>query len=44
MNGAFCNALAFCFGLEEIDISGDKNVGDEGLSALYKGDIKIEGG
>jgi len=27
-----------------LDLTGDKNIGDEGIGALSKGDIKIEGG
>jgi hypothetical protein len=30
--------------VEEIDITGDKHIGDDGISHLSKGDIKIEGG
>lgn len=42
MTGAFCGPLSFCFHLEELDLTGDINVGDDGLSHLPKGDIKNE--
>eukprot|EP00349_Pseudokeronopsis_sp_Brazil_P006771 CAMPEP_0202960516 /NCGR_PEP_ID=MMETSP1396-20130829/4656_1 /ASSEMBLY_ACC=CAM_ASM_000872 /TAXON_ID= /ORGANISM="Pseudokeronopsis sp., Strain Brazil" /LENGTH=51 /DNA_ID=CAMNT_0049679777 /DNA_START=1498 /DNA_END=1653 /DNA_ORIENTATION=+ len=44
MTGSFCSSLSFAFDLEELDITGTKNVGDEGIGVLYKGDIKLEGG
>mmetsp|Transcript_14781 Transcript_14781/g.14381 ORF Transcript_14781/g.14381 Transcript_14781/m.14381 type:complete len:87 (+) Transcript_14781:1373-1633(+) len=44
MNGSFCVPLSFAFELEELDLTGTKNVGDEGIGALLKGDIKVEGG
>lgn len=42
MNSGFCVALSHAFHLEEIDLTGDVHVGDDGLSALSKGDIKLE--
>jgi hypothetical protein len=42
MNGSFCQPLAFAFLLEELDLTGNVNVGDEGLSLLPKGDVKNE--
>jgi hypothetical protein len=44
MNGVFCHSLSFCFELEELDLTGDKHVGDEGIGLLSKGDVKLEGG
>lgn len=31
MNSSFCYALSHCFELEEIDLTGDINVGDDGI-------------
>jgi len=42
MNHIFCQAVAYCFQLEELDLTGDVNVGDEGILVLPKGDIKLE--
>ena len=44
MNGSFCGALGFAFNLEELDLTGNVNVGDDGLSLLTKGDVKDEKG
>jgi hypothetical protein len=43
MNGNFCHALAQCFGLEELDLTGDVNIMDDGMSHLHRGEIKGEG-
>jgi hypothetical protein len=32
MTGAFCSALSKAFHLEELDLTGDCNVGDDGIS------------
>jgi len=42
MTGAFCGAISYAFNLEELDLTGNVNVGDDGLSLLPKGDVKIE--
>ena len=42
MNSAFCGSLSHAFHLEELDLTGDVNIGDEGIAALSKGDIKTE--
>lgn len=44
MTAAFCVPLSFCFHLEELDFTGNVNMGDDGLSALPKGDVKNEQG
>ena len=43
MRGLFCAALSHAFELEELDFTGDNNVGDEGINFLTKGEIKVEG-
>ena len=43
MTGLFCAAISHAFELEELDFTGDTNVGDEGINFLTKGEIKIEG-
>ena len=40
MNAAFCFALSFAFELEELDLTGDIHVGDDGLMLLPKGEVK----
>lgn len=35
--------LAQALHLEEIDLTGDNNVGDEGISFLPRGEVKREG-
>jgi len=42
MNGTFCGALSLAFELEEVDLTGDSSIGDEGLSILPKGELKNE--
>ena len=42
MTAAFCPVLSHAFHLEEIDLTGNLNIGDEGIAALSKGDIKGE--
>jgi hypothetical protein len=42
MNSGFCPALAHAFHLEEFDFTGDLHIGDDGIAALSKGDIKLE--
>jgi hypothetical protein len=42
MTAAFCPVLSHAFHLEELDLTGDLNIGDEGIAALSKGDIKDE--
>ena len=42
MNSGFCNALSHAFHLEELDLTGDLYIGDEGISALSKGAIPLE--
>lgn len=32
MNGHFCFALSHCFNLEELDLTGDSFVADDGIS------------
>lgn len=44
MNGSFCGPLGFAFNLEELDLTGDVNIGDDGISLLSKGDVKDEKG
>ncbi len=44
MTAAFCLPLSFCFHLEELDLTGNLNMGDDGLSVLPKGDVKNEQG
>ncbi|CDW83748.1 UNKNOWN [Stylonychia lemnae] len=44
LQGAFCQSLAFAFHLEELDLTGDINIGDESIAQLAKGDIKLESG
>lgn len=44
MNGTFCGPLSHCFELEFIDLTGDSNVGDDGINLLPKGEIKNEDG
>jgi hypothetical protein len=44
MNGSFCQPLSFAFLLEELDLTGNVHVGDEGLSLLPKGDVKNDQG
>ena len=39
MNSGFCNTLSHAFHLEELDLTGDLHIGDEGISALSKGAI-----
>lgn len=43
MIGQFCVTLSNCFKLEELDLTGNCNVGDDGIAALSKGEIKVEG-
>ena len=42
MNSGFCQNLSHAFHLEVLDLTGDTNIGDEGIAALSKGDIKLE--
>ena len=42
MTGSFCVSLAQCFNLEELDLTGDVNITDDGLSLLHKGEIRID--
>jgi hypothetical protein len=42
MNGAFCHAVAHSFELEELDITGNSHVGDDGIMLLPKGEVKNE--
>jgi Leucine Rich repeat len=42
MQSHFCTVLSHAFHLEELDLTGDSNIGDEGIAALSKGDIKLE--
>ena len=44
MTGAFCQALAYAFALEELDLSGDSSIGDDGIAVLPKGEVKDEFG
>ena len=44
MTGAFCNALSHAFYLEELDLSGDSSIGDDGIVSLPKGETKDEQG
>jgi len=32
MNGHFCTAVALCFNLQELDLTGDNNITDDGFS------------
>lgn len=42
MNGTFCAALSLAFEIEEIDLTGDSLIGDEGILILPKGELKNE--
>ena len=42
MTGAFCAPLSRCFNLEELDLTGDVNVGDDGIQQLPRGDVLVE--
>lgn len=42
LNGAFCQSLSMCFILEELDLTGCSNVGDDGINLLPKGEMKNE--
>ncbi len=42
LNGAFCQAISMCFQLEELDLTGSSNVGDDGINLLPKGEVKNE--
>lgn len=44
MTGAFCHALSQAFSLEELDLSGDSSIGDDGIAILPKGETKDENG
>jgi len=40
--GALCQVISMCFNLEELDLTGCSSVGDEGINALPKGEVKNE--
>ena len=42
LTGTFCLALAHSFNLEELDLTGDINIGDDGISVLHKGEVKVD--
>ena len=42
LNGQFCQAISMCFNLEELDLTGCSNVGDDGINLLPKGEVKNE--
>ena len=44
LNGGFCPTLALAFELEELDLSGDSSIGDDGIVALPRGEMKNEEG
>ena len=44
MNGLFCGVLAYAFHIEELDLTGDSNIGDDGIASLPKGEVKQENG
>jgi hypothetical protein len=41
LTGAFCGVLAQCFHLEELDLAGDVNIGDDGIQMLPRGEIRL---
>lgn len=44
MNSGICNAIMNCFNLEELDLTGDVNIQDDGILHLTKGEIRDESG
>jgi len=42
VTGAFCVPLAQAFELQELHLTGCSNIGDDGISALPKGEIRNE--
>lgn len=44
MTGAFCTTLSHAFHLEELDLSGNTSIGDDGIMFLPKGEIKDDHG
>jgi hypothetical protein len=42
VTGAFCVPLSLAFELQELDLTGCSNIGDDGIAALPKGEIRNE--
>ncbi len=42
VTGAFCVTLSQAFELQELDLTGCSNIGDDGIVALPKGEIRNE--
>ncbi len=42
ITGALCVTLAYAFELQELDLTGCSNIGDDGIAALPKGEIRNE--
>ena len=42
VTGAFCVPLSHAFELEELDFTGSSNIGDDGITALPKGEVRNE--
>ncbi len=42
LNGAFCQSISMCFSLEELDLTGCSNVGDDAINLLPKGEVRNE--
>lgn len=40
MNSVICHSLSYCFELEELDLTGNSSIGDDGIMQLPKGEIK----
>ena len=44
MTGSFCTVLSHAFHIEELDLTGNLHIGDDGISTLPRGEVKNDQG